>query len=177
MSEKTPARAACEAFWEAAGAGPAGDSPEAAWAWAEREGTPAAWEAAAKAARTDLSAHMNALAEDLDDAGATIADYRDALCAMQHERDKLRDQLAEAVNPTAEDYDNAAEILQLREQLAVIRERLYNLAAGMDLSARTSAPSKKPEIESGCAQAVRGIADSIRGDRPDAAAAAQDGQP
>lgn len=42
-----------------------------------------------------------------------------------------------------------------------IRERLENLAAGMETSARTSHPSKKSDIESGCAQAVRGIAESI----------------
>jgi hypothetical protein len=42
-----------------------------------------------------------------------------------------------------------------------IRERLENLAAGMEASAAASAPGKKSEIETGCAQAVRGIAESI----------------
>lgn len=47
----------------------------------------------------------------------------------------------------------------LREELAVLRERLGNLAAGLELSASTSLPSKKSEIEQGCARAVRGIAE------------------
>jgi hypothetical protein len=59
---------------------------------------------------------------------------------------------------------------QLREQLGVIRDRLGNLAAGLDLSASASRPSKKSEIESGCAAAVRQIAESIEGFAEDEAA-------
>jgi hypothetical protein len=45
----------------------------------------------------------------------------------------------------------------LREQLTGLRERFGNLAAGLMLSAGSSAPSKKSEIEHGCARAIRGI--------------------
>lgn len=45
-----PARAACEAFWAAVGAGPGTQEPGAAWDWAFSQGTTRAWEAAAKAA-------------------------------------------------------------------------------------------------------------------------------
>jgi molecular chaperone GrpE (heat shock protein) len=50
---------------------------------------------------------------------------------------------------------------ELREQLARVRERLENVAAGMELSASTTHPSKKSEIEHGCADAVRQIAYDI----------------
>jgi hypothetical protein len=56
----------------------------------------------------------------------------------------------------------ARELDELREQLAAIRERLGNLAAGMELSATTSHPSKKSEIERGCAKAVREIAEAAK---------------
>jgi len=45
-----PARAACEAFWAAVGAGPATQEPTAAWDWALSQNTTRAWAAAAKAA-------------------------------------------------------------------------------------------------------------------------------
>lgn len=51
-----------------------------------------------------------------------------------------------------------------RELLASLRERLENLAAGMQMSASATAPSEKSEIESGCAMAVLGIARSIPAD-------------
>jgi hypothetical protein len=63
-----------------------------------------------------------------------------------------------------------AQLADLREQLGVIRDRLGNLAAGLDLSATASRPSKKSEIESGCAAAVRQIAESIEGFAEDEAA-------
>ena len=44
-----------------------------------------------------------------------------------------------------------------------VRERLENLAAGMEMSASASHPSKKSEIERGCAEAVRGIAAGLDG--------------
>ncbi|HMH92545.1 MAG TPA: hypothetical protein VK586_15845 [Streptosporangiaceae bacterium] len=43
--------------------------------------------------------------------------------------------------------------------LTLIRTRLADLAAGLELSASASHPSKKSEIEHGCAEAVRGIAE------------------
>jgi hypothetical protein len=57
-----------------------------------------------------------------------------------------------------------AERDQAREQLAVARERLESLAAGMELSAATTSPSKKSQIERECAEAVRDIARSIGGE-------------
>jgi len=49
--EKSPARAACEAFWAYMGTGPVGQSPSAAWDWARSQGAQGAWMAAARAAR------------------------------------------------------------------------------------------------------------------------------
>jgi len=53
------------------------------------------------------------------------------------------------------------EIRDLRQALAGLRERLENLAAGMELSAAVTSPSRKSEIERECAAAVLGIAASI----------------
>jgi hypothetical protein len=50
---------------------------------------------------------------------------------------------------------------RLREQVAAVLGRLASLAGGLDVSARATAPSRKSDIESGCAEAVRGIAASI----------------
>lgn len=46
-----------------------------------------------------------------------------------------------------------------RAELADVRERLLNLAAGLERSADATAPSKKSEVERGCAAAVRTIAE------------------
>ena len=46
---------------------------------------------------------------------------------------------------------------QLSEVLARVTERLENLAAGMMTSAAATSPSRKSEIERGCAQAVSEI--------------------
>ena len=73
------------------------------------------------------------------------------------ELEDLRAKLAEVVNPTAQDYDNAAEILSLRDQLAGIRERLALLAANLEASAAASAPSKKSQIEQGIAAKLRAL--------------------
>jgi hypothetical protein len=56
---------------------------------------------------------------------------------------------------------DATEADKLRERLTVTRERLENLAAGLELSATRTAPSKKSQIEQECATAVRDIAQSI----------------
>ena len=52
---------------------------------------------------------------------------------------------------------------RLREQLTGTRDRLENLAAGMELSASVTSPSKKSAIEQQCAAAVRGIAEGAGG--------------
>jgi hypothetical protein len=46
-----------------------------------------------------------------------------------------------------------------KADLADTRERLENLAVGMEMSAAGTSPSKKSEIERQCAQAVREIAE------------------
>jgi hypothetical protein len=48
--EKSPGRAACEAFWAYMGTGPDGQPPSAAWDWAGSQGTRGAWMAASQAA-------------------------------------------------------------------------------------------------------------------------------
>jgi hypothetical protein len=146
VSEETPGRAAYEAF--DAHLGPIDDPgytgpPLTGWEDVlQRER--AAWDAAAQAAIDHVAAKVwpNLIAE----------------------RDQLREHLAAAVDPTAADYDRAAAELEardLREKLTTARERLENLAAGLRLSASASRPSKKSEIERGCAEAVRDIAASL----------------
>ena len=56
-----------------------------------------------------------------------------------------------------------AEVGRLRELITGTRERLENLAAGLELSAAATSPSKKSEIERECAEAVRGIAAGLDG--------------
>jgi hypothetical protein len=56
----------------------------------------------------------------------------------------------------------AALIEELRERFTVIAGRLEDLAGGLVQSASATAPSKKSEIEAGCASAVRGIAAAAR---------------
>jgi hypothetical protein len=46
----------------------------------------------------------------------------------------------------------------LRKQLDIMRGRLGDLARGLDMSAASTAPSKKSEIERACATAVLDIA-------------------
>ena len=48
---------------------------------------------------------------------------------------------------------------QLREQIGVLQDQIGNLAAGLKLSADASRPSKKSDIEDGCAAALLGILD------------------
>jgi hypothetical protein len=45
----------------------------------------------------------------------------------------------------------------LREQLADLRDHIDSLARGLDMAARSTAPSEKSEIERGCASALRGL--------------------
>ena len=50
---------------------------------------------------------------------------------------------------------------ELREKLAHVSDRLENLALALEMSATTTAPSKKSEIENGCASAIRQILLSV----------------
>ena len=99
--------------------------------------------------------------------------------------------VAAVVNPTAEDYDNAAEILELRHErdearealdaeraalevsratVAAIREQLAATAEYYELSAQATYPSRKSQIEQECAKAMREIAETVPGADPAAAA-------
>lgn len=181
MSGKTLARIACEAFWKAAGAGPEGQEPDAAWAWAEKRGTEDAWDAAAQAVIAasedcDCAAESRQLREQLDDLRTSL-DYAAGQWesnAMPHTM-PVRDtaergiyascarDLRAALKANAPDAaDVRAERDEAREQLAGVRERLGNLAAGLELSAGTTEPSKKSDIERQCARRVRDIAGSLR---------------
>jgi hypothetical protein len=71
-----------------------------------------------------------------------------------HTTEQKYERLAELTRTT---WNGTAPVEQLRDQLAGLRERFENLAAGLVLSASSSAPSKKSEIEDGCARAIRGI--------------------
>jgi hypothetical protein len=68
------------------------------------------------------------------------------------ERDELR-ALIDAHQPTL-----ASMLIEARAELAALRERLASAATGMETSAATSHPSKKSEIERGCAAALRSLA-------------------
>ena len=50
---------------------------------------------------------------------------------------------------------------KLRDLVTGTRERLENLAIALNLSAETTQPSKKSDIEQGCALAVLMIAESL----------------
>ena len=51
-------------------------------------------------------------------------------------------------------------------ELAALREQLEELAAGMASSAAATAPSKKSDIEAGCANAIWRLLDSTEGGPP-----------
>ena len=67
--------------------------------------------------------------------------------AAEREMDLYRDEIARIT----------AERDEAREQLAVLRERIANTAAGMKLSAQATAPSKKSAIETECAGTLLGL--------------------
>jgi len=46
---------------------------------------------------------------------------------------------------------------ELREQLGDLKDRIGNLAAGLRLSADATRPSRKTDIEDGCAAALYGL--------------------
>jgi hypothetical protein len=71
-----------------------------------------------------------------------------------HTTDQKYQRLAELTRTV---WNGTAPAEQLRDQIAGLRESFENLAAGLVLSAGSSAPSKKSEIEHGCARAIRGI--------------------
>lgn len=134
------------------------------------------WEAAGAAAGAAAIARLGQPAEL---AAAMAENVR--LRRELHERDA---QLADALTPTAGDFDHAADIMRLRggceadiasltdqrnrisdtadqfrEQLGVLQDRIGNLAAGLKLSASSSHPSKKSEIETGVADALLALVD------------------
>ena len=99
--EKTPGQRAYEAYRDELG----GDRPWSDVRQPERD----TWEAAAAAGAAPAHARTAELAGELN--------------AVRADRDRLYRLLAEAVDPTAQDYDNAAEILRLRDLVAeILRE-------------------------------------------------------
>jgi hypothetical protein len=151
LSETSPGQAAHEAHQAAQRRRFPGIAPVG---WDEfPAGVQAEWETIA---RSGIAAYIEANGRDPVDARAVILEAAglEPQAALE---------LAAAMAARDEYRDNA--ILHIRErdaareQLAVIRERLGILAAQFELSASYSHPSKKSEIEQGCAQAVRGIAE------------------
>lgn len=86
-----------------------------------------------------LRAHAASLAEDLDDAGATIADYREALTVMQRERDAARAAL------TVSDAHNGT----LRADLASARDSLRTVSRTMVGLARTMEAARIEDAQNG----------------------------
>lgn len=68
----SPGRAACEAFRAAAGAGPDGQPPDAAWQWARTMNAVAAWEAAAQASAGQIARERDQLRQQLDASTAEL---------------------------------------------------------------------------------------------------------
>lgn len=87
----------------------------------------------------ELTAHAASLAEDLDDAAATIADYREALTVMQRERDAARAAL------TASDAHNGT----LRADLASARDSLRTVSRTMVGLARTMEAARIEDAQNG----------------------------
>jgi hypothetical protein len=105
-----------------------------------------------------LASQVLALREQLAIAAGALRDIKDVYPPGHHGHDIAHTALDEigGVKPSP-----PGEADQLREQLGGIRDRLDNLARGLDLSASGTSPSKKSEIEHGCAEAVRQVAESI----------------
>lgn len=123
-----------------------------------RLGNAEGWEASAKAA---IEAAGPGLAADLTAAQAELAALRVRAGELRASLDTLTGR-AEAGEVITEDeaagYRKAiGPGATLGEQLDGLREQFENLAAGLGLAAQSTAPSKKSEIEAGCARAIRGI--------------------
>lgn len=76
--------------------------------------------------------------------------------AAEREMDAYRDEITRITDQRNRVSDTAD---QLREQLGVLQDRIGNLAAGLKLSASSSHPSKKSEIETGVADALLALLD------------------
>ena len=103
MSGKTPRQAAYEAYRDRMERTVSFAHPLPGWGDLP-DGTRAAWEAAAQAAigatelthDADLRRERDGQADKMIEMDRTITDYRSALTAMEHERDRLRAKLAAA---------------------------------------------------------------------------------
>lgn len=137
----TPVRAAYTAFWDHPGMGETGARYDD-----EMPGIRAAWDAAISAAiAAELEAQLAVARAAFEDLTSQLGEARE-VCA------EFRSQLETAVRENDAYHD----------KFTGIRERLEKLAAGMEMSASTTAPSKKSEIETGCAAAVRQIAEAAK---------------
>ena len=89
------------------------------------------------------------LADPVAVEGVLCRDYPAVVAAMQATLDRRQVVVLRVIDERDD----------LCEQLGVLQDRIGNLAAGLKLSADASRPSKKSEIEDGCAAALLGILD------------------
>lgn len=154
MSTPTPEQLAFEAF-QASRAQRRPMMAVTAWTHPAVDEARDDWRAAVKAGAADVTAERDALLEQLSIARGALRDISasyDTGTAAHDWAHRALDEIG-GVKPQPPREADA-----LREQLADLRDQLDNLARGLELSASASAPSKKSEIERGCAAAVRGIA-------------------
>lgn len=84
-------------------------------------------------------------------------------CAEAHDRSLFGDETpvpwGEPDSPAVTAWEAAAEAVAapLRDQLAAVRRQLEYLADGLEKSAAATAPSKKSQVEAGCAVSIRDI--------------------
>lgn len=107
-----------------------------------------------------LAGQRDQAREQLAIAVAALRDLRDGHGTGTFAHDIAHaalDEVGEVTIPETGEADG------LREQLTVARERLESLAAGMEMSAAVTSPSKKSQIERECAEAIRDVARSIAG--------------
>lgn len=111
-----------------------------------------AWKAAVRVGNESLVAERDALLEQLSIARGALRDA--GLSDDAFARDVVTRALDEigGVKPQPPREADA-----LREQLADVRDRLGNLARGLELSASSSHPSKKSEIERGITRKLQAI--------------------
>lgn len=157
-TEIVPGRAAHDAWWDAVP--PGRRHPDYAAYEDESAEDRSAWDAAAHAGsetvRRLLGAQLQSASRAIEQLTREHAGLLEEIFAEADEAEYGGDGAAEAL---AVRYVRRleAERDEAREQLDGLRDHIAILALGMDTSARATAPSKKSEIEAGCASALRGL--------------------